>query len=344
MKEILSGLTDIKGIWKKFISLNGSGVFLALIVYIIAVAIIAPQITGGQFITWDNIIQILRKQTYIGIIACALTLVMITGNIDLSVGSILSLTACIAADSLQYGWVFAIIFPMLVGGACGLINGLLVSRLKLNSFITTIGTGSIFGALAILYVSGYIVPSNESETAVAIFKSIGQSFLFGIIPMPVIIMLAIVLIFSFLLKRTVFGTQLYAIGANPVAARLSGIRSMRNVTIAYVLSGLVTGLSAVIMVSRIMSAQPQVGFGQEMDVILAVVLGGTSVLGGKGSMWGTVLGFIFLGFLTSGFVFMGMTTYTQWVIEGLILVIALSFDISFRKGGPGAAESKKVNS
>jgi ribose transport system permease protein len=335
MKKNASGPVGFKGAVRKFFSLNGSGVFVALILYVIAVAIIAPKITGGTFLTWDNIIQIFRKQTYVGIMACAVTLIIITGNIDLSVGSVLSLTACVAANSLQHGLFAAIAVPILVGGLCGLANGLFVSRLKLNPFITTLGTGSIFGALAILYVNGYIVPSNENPGVVKAFESVGQSDLFGIIPMPLVIMLVVVLVFAFLLQRTVFGTQLYAIGSNPTAAHLSGVNTARNVAITYTLSGLMTGLAGVIMISRIMSAQPQVGSGKEMDVILAVVLGGTSILGGKGSIWGTVIGFVFIGFLTSGFMFMGMSTYIQWVIEGVILIAALSFDITFQKRGRG---------
>ncbi len=318
---------------EKFLAMNGSGVLIALVVYVIAVAFIAPKITGGQFLTTDNIVQMLRKQTYVGIMACAVTLVMITGNIDLSIGSILSLTACVAADSLQLGWAAAIIIPILLGGVLGLVNGLLVARVNLNPFITTLGTGSIYGSIAILYVEGYIVPTNESERAVEIFQSFGQSSLFGIIPMPVVIMAVIVAVFYFLLNRTVFGTQLYAIGSNRTAAKLSGVRCERNIAITYILTGMVTGLAGVIMISRIMSAQPQVGTSKEMDVILAVVLGGTSVLGGKGSIWGTVVGFVFIGFLTSGFLFMGMSTYTQWIIEGIILIGALSIDIYLRERG-----------
>lgn len=319
---------DPRSLWNKFISKPGAGVFLALIAFIIIISIVAPQVTGGQFLTLENIIQVFRKQTYIGIMACGLTLVMLTGNIDLSVGSQLTLMTVLCAQTSQALGNWAIPITLLIGLACGLVNGLLVSGLRLNAFITTLGTSSIYGALALILVSGHTVRAKT-----ALFDALGMSSVLGVIPVPVVILLVIVVIFAFLSSRTVFGQRLYAIGANPVAARYSGIRSRRDVAITYILCGLCCAVAAVVLLARSESANPQIGGGKEMEVILAVVLGGTSILGGKGSIWGTVVGFLFIGFMSTGFTFLSLDQYTQWIIMGVILITALSIDVFSERGG-----------
>ncbi len=140
-------------------------------------------------------------------------------------------------------------------------------------------------------------------------------------------MAVVVAIFWFILKRTVFGQQLYAIGANQTAARFSGIRSQTQVLITYVLTGICVAIAAIVLIARSISANPQAATGKEMDVILAVVVGGTSIAGGKGSMFGTILGFLFIGFMTTGFTFLGMNEFIQSIVTGVILVAALSFDV-----------------
>lgn len=322
-------MKEKKSLWKSFLSLNGSGVFLALIAFIIIVAIISPMRGGGQFITLSNLVTILRQQTYIGIIACGVTLIIITGNIDLSIGSMLTFLACACASFMMEGnWVVAVLATIGIGALCGLINGIFVAGLRLNAFITTLGTGSIFGALALIISQGRVlIPPNNSS-----FEFIGKGSLFGVIPMPVFFLVLVVVILGFVLSKTVYGQRLYAIGANPVAARFSGVRARRDTVITYVITGVLVGLAAVIMISNVMSANPQVGQSKEMDIILAVVLGGTSILGGKGSVWGTVIGFLFTGVLSSGFTFLNVPTYIQWIIMGVILVFALSSDIIRERG------------
>ena len=309
-------------ILKRFFALDASAVIVAMIVLIALVSILAPQITGGNFLTADNIMNIFRKQTYIGIIACGMTLVMITGNIDLSVGNMMTLLTVICALlSKSVGPVPSILLTLVFGALCGLVNGVLVGPLKLNAFITTLGTTSIFYALTLIISSGFTERAQSP-----IFDAIGSGSL-GILPVPVLFLVAVVAIFWFLLKRTVFGQQLYAIGANATAAKFSGIRSQRQVMITYVLTGLCCALAAILMIARSTSANPQAAGGKEMDVILAVVVGGTSIAGGKGTMLGTVLGFLFIGFMTTGFTFLGMNEYIQSIVTGVILVAALSFDV-----------------
>lgn len=318
---------DKKNLWSSFISKPGAGVFVALIIFIIAISIIAPMVTGGQFLTWTNIIQIFRQQTYIGIIACGMTLVMVTGNIDLSVGSQLTMMTVLCAQISQTLGDLSIPITIVIGIACGLLNGILVSGLKLNAFITTLGTGSIYGALALILVSGHTLRAKT-----ALFEALGKGSILGVVPISVIVLLAVVLVFAFLLGRTVFGQRLYAIGANPTAARYSGIRSRRDVAITYILNGVCCALAAVILLARSESANPQIGASKEMDIILAVVLGGTSILGGKGTVWGTVVGFLFIGFMSSAFTFLAFDQYIQWVIMGVILVAALAIDVLSERG------------
>lgn len=318
--------TGFAAYWRKFISKPGAGVFLALIGFIVLVTVLAPQITGSKFFTWNNVIQIFRQQTYIGIMACGMTLVIITGNIDLSVGSQLTLMTVLCAQASMSTGNLSIPLTLLIGLVCGAINGLLVSSLKLNSFITTLGTGSIYGALALILVSGHTLRAKTQ-----LFNLIGKGSLFGVIPVPVVIMAAVVLVFAFLSSRTVFGQRLYAIGANPVAARFTGIRNRRDVLITYILNGLCCAIAAIMLLARSESANPQIGASKEMDIILAVVLGGTSILGGRGSIWGTVVGFLFIGFMSSGFTALSLNTYMQWIVMGAILLGALAVDVSSGK-------------
>ena len=314
-------------LWKKFLEMNGSGVLISLIAFIILVSIISPHITGGKYLTWTNIIQVFRQQTYIGIIACGMTFVIISGNIDLSVGSQLTLLTVLCANFSHHGNLLAILGTLTLGLVLGFFNGLFVSGLKLNPFIVTLGTGSIFGALAMILTSGFTKRADST-----LFNYIGTGSVLGFIPMPVLIMLCVVLIFAFILKRTVFGQRIYAIGANPKAARYSGIRSRAFVAITYILSGFCCALAAITLIARSTSANPAVAGGKEMDVILSVVLGGTSILGGKGSIWGTVIGFLFIGFMSNGFTFLNFNQYMQWVVMGIILVIALAIDVYKQKG------------
>ena len=311
-----------RGTLRRLLAYPGVGVLIALILFIAAVSIISPMVTGGRFLTWTNIINVFRQQTYVGIIACALTLVIITGNIDLSVGSQLTLMTVLCAQWSHSAGDMAIPLTLLTGVICGLANGLIVSGFQLNAFIATLGTGSIYGALALIFVSGHTVRSST-----ALFEFIGAGSLFNFIPVPVAVLVVVAVVFAFTLSRTVYGQRLYAIGANPIAARFSGVKSRREVAVAYTLTGLCCSLAAVLLIARSVSANPQIGAGKEMEIILAVVLGGTSILGGKGSVWGTVVGFLFIGFMSSGFTFLAFNTYMQWIVMGAILLAALAIDV-----------------
>lgn len=337
MNNKTSGVQTVKkeSLWTRFMRLNGSAVLIAMIaimvIFEIYLQISKSNDSGLMFITPTNLFSILRQQAYVGIIAFGLTLVMITGNIDLSVGSMLTFMCCVCAKMMMStdNGLLSIFLTILAGAACGLVNGILVSYVKLNSFITTLGTSSIFTALALRISSGTVlVIPNDCDP---LFQAVGVSS-FGPVHILIVWFVVVALILGFLLSRTVYGQQMYTIGSNLVAARFSGIRAKRNTAIGYVITGACVGFAAVLMMANVKSSNPQAASGKEMDIILAIVLGGVSVTGGKGSVWGTIIGVLFSGVLTAGFTQINLSTYQQWVIMGIIMVCALSLDVMKERG------------
>jgi ribose/xylose/arabinose/galactoside ABC-type transport system permease subunit len=307
-------------------SLNNIGVLLIMLVFIVIVVIVAGP---SKFFNPDNLTSMIRSVSVIGIMACAVTLVMVTGNIDLSLGWMIGLGACICAAN-SANTTLAILLPILVCGVCGAFNGLLVGKLKLNAFITTLGTMYIFQGIAYLYANAQTTTMVGSGGS-TVLKFLGQGNLLGI-PVPVWIFFLMAVIFGFVLARTSFGTRVYAVGSSAIVSRFSGISSGNVVFLAYLLGGLVTGVASVILFSKVMATQVYSGAGLEFSVLSGIVLGGTSVTGGKGSVAGTVLGVIFVGILLNGFTLMGLSANVQYVAQGLILLIAIRADV-MRSGG-----------
>ncbi len=318
----------MRRVWSKYTSLNGSGVLIAMIVYIILISVVAPFVTGGTFLTYTNIMNVLRQQSYIGIIATSMTFVIMTGNIDLSVGSLLTLLAVICAQLTQYGPWVAIIVTLLLGLVCGAINGLFVAGMKLNAFITTIAMGSVYGALTLI-----IAPGSTTRVQEPVFDMLGGGFVLGFSPTAVFIMIVFVIVLGIVMSKTVFGRRLRAIGSNPLAARFSGIHSQLYIFLCYCLVGLAVSVASILYIARSVAANPQLTSGDEMLVVMAVVLGGCTIKGGKGSVWGTIIGFLFIGFISTGFTFLGLNTYMQWIVMGLILIAALAIDAAKEKKG-----------
>lgn len=318
----------LKRAWSKYMSLNGSGVLIAMIVYIVLISVLAPFITGGAFLTYTNIMNVLRQQSYLGIMAAAVTFVVMTGNIDLSVGSLLTLLAVICAQLTQYGPWAAILGTLFLGIVCGAINGFLVAGLKLNAFISTIAMGSVFGALTLI-----IAPGSTTRVKEPVFDALGSGFVFQVIPVAVFIMLVFVVVLAVIMSKTVFGHKLRAIGSNPLAARFSGVHSQLYIFLCYCLVGLAVSIAAILYIARSVAANPQLTSGDEMLVVMAVVLGGCTIKGGSGSVWGTIIGFLFIGFVSTGFTFIGLNTYMQWIVMGLVLIAALAIDVAKERGG-----------
>lgn len=317
--------TEKKGFIQKVKGIDNGGILLIMLAFVIVVVIMAGP---SKFFNVTNITSLIRSEAVVGIMAVAVTLVMVTANIDLSVGWMVGLCGCICAANSGNAAV-AILLPILVGGLCGALNGILIGGLKLNAFITTLGTMYVFEGIAYLYAKGKSLSGGSHGSAV--LKTLGQgSFLK--IPMPVWILIIVAIVFWFLLRKTTFGARIYTVGANPIAARFSGISPGKTVFISYLLTGLATGLAGVVLFSKVMSIQVYSGSGLEFDVLTGVVLGGTSVTGGKGNIPGTVLGIIFVGILANGFTLLGLSSDVQYIAQGIILLIAVGTDIMKERG------------
>lgn len=291
-----------------------NGTFVIMIVYIIVISILKPE-----FLSVSNLGNLIRAVSIVGIMGSALTLVMLTGNTDLSTGYMLSLVSCVACNYADRNQFLAVLLPILVGAVCGCLNGFLVGRLRINAFVTTLGMSYVYAAVTQHYTNSKYLAATSNGW----FKFMGQGYIFGVIPMPVVIFAVVAILFSFVLRKTVFGAQIYAVGTNPVSANFSGISSVRVVWLSYILGGATVGLAGAVLCARSMSAQPLMGAGYEFEVLTAVALGGLNLAGGRGSVLGTVLGVIFVGVLKNSFNILGLSSGIQYLILGVLLMISV---------------------
>jgi ribose/xylose/arabinose/galactoside ABC-type transport system permease subunit len=280
---------------------------------------LALTILSDRFLTVDNMVNILRQSTINGIIAVGMTLVILTAGIDLSVGSILALSSVIAADSLQSGTPVpaAILLGLGVGAACGLINGLTITKTRVPPFVATLGMMTIARGLALVFTEGKPITGLPEA-----FRFIGTGSI-GPIPTPIVIAAAAFIIGYILLTRTSLGQFIYAIGNNPVAARYAGLSVGLNITFVYVVSGLLAALAGLILVARLGSAQPTAGLAFEFAAIAAVVVGGTSFAGGMGGLGGTLIGVLIIAVLNNGLNLLNISSFYQPVVSGIVIALAL---------------------
>jgi ribose transport system permease protein len=299
----------------------GSGLlilYIALLVFF--------SLNSEYFLSSGNLINILNNVAVLGVVAIVMTMVIISGGIDLSVASVVALTGVIVVKLSADGapmWL-AVLGGLGVGVVFGLINGYLVTYLKINSLITTLGTMSIARGLAFVFSGGLTSSISDSS-----FGLIGRGFLhlFGLdIPIPLVIMIVLFIVAFFILKYSIFGRNVYAIGGNAEASRLAGIKVQKNQMYIYILSGLSASLGGLILTSQLSAGAPQAASGLELSVIAAVILGGCSLLGGKGTMIGTFLGVIILGTMNNGLTIMNVSSYWQDVARGFILLVAVAMD------------------
>lgn len=308
---------------KKRISTEAT-VLIAYIGLFVIFSFIAPY-----FLNANNILNIFLYSAVIGICATGMTMVIISGGLDISVGAIIALTGMVAGLVIAAGGNvgLAIFLALLTGAGCGALNGFLITKLKIVPIIATLATMSIFRGTAMLTTNG-----QSQQVAEESFKWIGRGYLFGAIPYCVIILIAIFILIGYVLKSTPFGRKLYSIGGNSEASRLAGINVKGIRFIIYVICGLLAGLSGIITASQTGTAIPSAGTGLEMDVIGAVVLGGVSMNGGKGSIVGTFLGVLILATLSNGLTLMNVMSFWQTIAKGVVLVIAVMLDVA-RGGG-----------
>jgi ribose transport system permease protein len=293
------------------------GIVFVLIGLIALMAAIAPN-----FATVNNLLNIARSISINATLAAGLTFVILTAGIDLSVGSIVAVSGVVAVLAANGGAPapLAVLVGVLAGAAAGAINGLLTAYLALAAFIVTLGTMTFLRGVAYTMTGGEPIVSNNLNFAV-----IGNGYLFGI-PLPVVVMVIVYAIAWFTLERTRYGRHVYAVGGNAEAARLAGVNVKRVVTSVYVVAGVCSGLAGVIFAARVVSAQPTAGTGYELDAIAAVVLGGTSLAGGRGRLYGTLVGSIILGVLSTGLILMNVQFFTQLLIKGAVIILAVTID------------------
>jgi ribose/xylose/arabinose/galactoside ABC-type transport system permease subunit len=288
-----------------------------------AILLVVFSFASPWFLSIDNFLNIGRQTALVSIVAIGMTFVIIARQIDLSVGSTLALSGMSAALAMAHigdNWIIGAVAGIGTGALVGLINGVVITRLNIPSFLVTLGSLSAARGLALLVTTTRpVIITNDSF--VAIF---GEGDIFGV-PVPIIWTLLAVVAGILLLHYSVFGRQIYAAGGNPTAALYSGINIRRVTTLAFVLTGALAGIAALVLSARSHAARPDVVQGLELDVIASVTLGGCSLFGGRGFVLGTLLGSLIIGTLNNGLVLLGVSSSLQLVIKGAIIVAAVAF-------------------
>ncbi|WP_378148451.1 ABC transporter permease [Cnuibacter sp. UC19_7] len=308
---------------RKLLHAREAGVFAALVLLFILGVVLQPN-----FAQSGNLLSVGQQISQIGIMAIGATFVIINGEIDLSVGSIYALSAITTGMAITAGvaWPLAILIGLIVAVAAGILNGLAVVLLGVPSFIVTLGSLSVFRGITLLISDGAPISLSSDQPGVAEFTLIGQGRLFGVVPMQLIIFAVIAAIGIVLLSRSRLGFNTYAVGGNQEAARLVGINVKRVKLTAFVLSGLTAGISGVLGLSFLSYVQGVTGTGLELTVISAVIIGGAALFGGSGTMWGTIIGVLFIGLLQNILNINGISSFWQTVVTGLVIVAAVAAD------------------
>ena len=301
---------------KNYIKQFGTIVMLLILVVLFS-------ISTSSFLTFKNGINILRQVSVLGILSVGMTFVMVTGGMDLSVGSLLALTGVICAQlivQMKMASPLAILVTLVILTLFGLMTGALVVQLQIPPMIITLGMMTVARGLSYIITGGlpvYGIPDS--------IVFLGQGYI-GLIPVPVITMLIIVIIGSFVLNKTYQGRFLYAIGGNEEAARLAGVAISKIKIVIYGISGLLAGIAGITLMGRLSAGSPTSGTSMEMDVITAVVIGGVSINGGHGKISGAFVGALIIGVLSNGLTIMNVGEYYQMVVKGAVLIFAVAFD------------------
>lgn len=308
---------------RAFAAVRDYGVLVSLVVLFVVLAL-----TAQNFLTKGNLLNVLDQSTYLGIIAAAGTLVIVGGAFDLSVAGTFALAGVIAAKLATHGFdpTLALVIGGLSGGVVGLFNGLFVARIGINPFITTLATGFIIAGIALVITSGSLILVTNPA-----FSSIGTVSIGGV-SWESIIFLIWAAIMAFLLARTLFGRYIYACGGNEEAARLSGVRVVAVRTLTFVLSGFAASLAGILSASKVTTGQADAGQGLQLTAIAAIIVGGTSIWGGSGAVWRTIVGIFLLSLVSNGFNLLGINQVYEQVVFGGIVLLAATVDTKLRRG------------
>ncbi len=292
--------------------------FVSLLALCVLIAVLEPK-----FLSAGNLAGVARQTAVITIIAMGMTMVMVAGGIDLSVGSVMALAGVAGASAMVAGApvVAGIAACVAAGAACGLANGAAISALRIPPFIVTLGAMGIYRGVALLSTDGKAVVGLPSS-----FGYLAEGQLFGVVPVPLVVVVAVALATHFVLASTRPGRYCYAIGSNVEAARYAGVRVSRYQIMFYVILGALAGLAGAIESARLVTGQPTAGEGYELRVIAAVVIGGGSLSGGQGTVTGTIIGALIMGVLSNGANLLGITAFTQQIVVGAVIVLAVTFD------------------
>ena len=303
------------------------GIIVAFLVLCVCLSVF-PK-TSGSFFTRQNIFNVLRQISTNLFLACGMTMVIILGGIDLSVGSIIALSGCISAGCVaRYNLPLpiALLMGLLVGLLVGMFNGAVISKTTIPAFIVTLATMNIAKGLAYVYTGGSPVRVVTKE-----WQFLGAGYV-GIFPTPVVILVIVLIITAIIMNKTKMGRHMYAVGGNQQAAEFSGIKVEKVKFFVHAFSGLMAGLAGIVLASRMYSGQPTAGDGAEMDAIAAVVVGGTSMAGGSGKIGGTIIGGLIIGVLNNGLNLLNVNSFWQYVVKGVVILLAVFLDYFRNKG------------
>lgn len=303
------------------------GIIVAFLVLCVFLSVF-PK-TSGSFFTRQNIFNVLRQISTNLFLACCMTMVIILGGIDLSVGSIIALSGCISAGCVaRYNLPLpiALLMGLLVGLLVGMFNGAVISKTTIPAFIVTLATMNIAKGLAYVYTGGSPVRVVTKE-----WQFLGAGYV-GIFPTPVVILVIVLIITAIIMNKTKMGRHMYAVGGNQQAAEFSGIKVEKVKFFVHAFSGLMAGLAGIVLASRMYSGQPTAGDGAEMDAIAAVVVGGTSMAGGSGKIGGTIIGGLIIGVLNNGLNLLNVNSFWQYVVKGVVILLAVFLDYFRNKG------------
>ncbi len=304
--------------WSKrgVFSLQKYGLMIGFVFISIVISILTPD-----FLSSANLLNILRQSSIVGVMAIGTTFVIIGGGFDISVGSLLALTAAMSLKLQQLmPWYVVLVLVLAAGAFFGALNGLLTAKLHIVAIITTLGTMTILRGLTYLYTGGYPVVGSSEQ-----FKFIGSGYV-GPIPFPILIFLGMVALWQFILSKTTLGRYSCAVGGNKETSRLSGVPVDFYHIMTFVIGGVMAALAGIIYASRLNSATPLAGQGYELDAIASCVIGGTSVSGGEGSIIGTMIGVLLLNVVSNMFNLLGIQVYVQYLIKGIIILTVVGFD------------------